>query len=117
LFISDRRGSGGGPGRGGRGAGRELRPVARREPERTCVGCRQTAPKRSLLRVVRSSEQIVRPDPSGSAAGRGAYVHRDVGCVDLALRRGGMARALRAGLNAEEAARLRSDIDEEMERS
>jgi hypothetical protein len=44
-------------------------------------------------------------------------VHRDVGCVDLALRRGGMARALRAGLNAEEAARLRSDIDEEMERS
>lgn len=91
--------------------------MARREPERTCVGCRQTAPKRSLLRVVRSSDGVVLPDPSGSAPGRGAYVHRDAACVDLAMRRGGMARALRAGLKAEEAARLRSDIDEEMGRS
>jgi hypothetical protein len=37
--------------------------------------------------------------------------------VDLSIRRGGMARALRTGLKPEEAARLRSDIDEEMERS
>jgi predicted RNA-binding protein YlxR (DUF448 family) len=91
--------------------------VARGEPERTCVGCRQTASKRSLLRVSRSADGVVRTDPSGSAVGRGAYVHRDPTCVDLAIRRGGMTRALRTGLNAEEAARLRSDIDEEMERS
>jgi uncharacterized protein len=91
--------------------------VAPGEPERTCVGCRQTAPKRSLLRVFRSTDGIVRPDPSGSAAGRGAYVHRDPTCVDLSMRGGGVARALQAGLKAEEAARLRSDIDEEMERS
>jgi hypothetical protein len=44
-------------------------------------------------------------------------VHRDPTCVDLSIRRGGMARALRTGLKPEEAARLRSDIDEEMERS
>jgi predicted RNA-binding protein YlxR (DUF448 family) len=91
--------------------------VARREPERTCVGCRQKATKRSLLRVVRSDNGMVRPDPSGSAGGRGAYVHRDPACVEFAMRRGAMARALRAGLKAEEAARLRSDIDEEMGRS
>jgi uncharacterized protein len=91
--------------------------VARGEPERTCVGCRQTASKRSLLRVSRSADGVVRTDPSGSAVGRGAYVHREPTCVDLAIRRGGMARALRIGLKAEEAARLRSDIDEEMERS
>lgn len=91
--------------------------MARREPERTCVGCRQKASKRSLLRVVRSGNGMVRPDPSGSAAGRGAYVHREAACVDVAMRRGGMARALRAGLKAEEAARLRSGIDEEMGRS
>ncbi len=91
--------------------------MARGEPERTCVGCRQTASKRSLLRVIRSADGMVRPDPSGSAVGRGAYVHREPTCVDLAIRRGGMARALRRGLKAEEAARLRSDIDEEMKRS
>ena len=91
--------------------------MARREPQRTCVGCRLKASKRSLLRVVRSGNGMVRPDLTGSAAGRGAYVHRDAACVDLAMRRGGMAHALRAGLKAEEAARLRSDIDEEIERS
>jgi hypothetical protein len=76
-----------------------------------------TGSKRSLLRVVRSGDGVVRADPSGSAAGRGAYVHRRGACVDLAMRRGTMARALRAGLKVEEAARLRSDIDEEMGRS
>jgi hypothetical protein len=84
--------------------------VARARTERTCVGCRGKADKRDLLRVVRVGEGRVAVDPSGSAPGRGAYVHRDAECVEAALEHGAVARALRTGLAAEGAVRLRSDL-------
>lgn len=85
-------------------------------PERTCVGCRGKAGKREMLRFVRSADGAVRADPTGSAPGRGAYVHRDPGCVELALAKRSLGRALRTGLGPEEAARLRRDIEGESAR-
>jgi uncharacterized protein len=79
-------------------------------PERTCVGCRMKAPKAGLLRVVRGSDGEAAVDPSGSAPGRGAHVHRDVGCVEAAIRSGAFPRALRTGLTADAAARLGNDL-------
>jgi hypothetical protein len=76
-------------------------------PERTCVGCRGKASKASLLRLVRDPAGGVAVDPEGVAPGRGAYLHRELGCLDEALRRGGLARALRAGVSADEVGRLR----------
>jgi uncharacterized protein len=86
----------------------------RREPERMCVGCRARARKVELLRVALGADGAVRVDPTGSALGRGAYVHRDPACVDLALKRRAFAMALRRGLGAEEAARLGRDIEREL---
>ncbi|HEX5937341.1 MAG TPA: YlxR family protein [Actinomycetota bacterium] len=82
-----------------------------REPERSCVGCRRRAPKAVLLRVARTPGGV-RPDPTATAPGRGAYVHRDPDCVVAALRKGTLARALRTGLSERELARLREDIEE-----
>ena len=82
-----------------------------REPERTCVGCREKADKRELLRITRGADGSVAVDPGGRAAGRGAYVHRDVGCVDSALAHGALWRALRTGAEVNGAARLRRDIE------
>ena len=81
------------------------------EPERTCVGCRGRAPKRSLLRVARRPDGAVEVDATGKAPGRGAYVHHRAECVDAALVRGGLWRALRADADADAAARLRRDIE------
>ncbi|HLA91919.1 MAG TPA: YlxR family protein [Actinomycetota bacterium] len=83
-------------------------------PERTCVGCRGRAPKAELLRVYRSPDGSVVVDPGGYAAGRGAYVHRDRACVDEALRRGGVGRALRTRLDEDGAATLRAEIEGEL---
>ncbi|HEX6131061.1 MAG TPA: YlxR family protein [Actinomycetota bacterium] len=90
--------------------------MAGREPERTCVGCRVRAPKRSLLRIVRRPGGAVDVDPRGSAPGRGAYVHRAQACVDAALRRAALARALRLGrgLAPDEVGRLRTRIEGEL---
>lgn len=43
-------------------------------PQRTCVGCREVHPKRTLTRVVNSPEGVI-VDLSGKAHGRGAYLH------------------------------------------
>ena len=86
-----------------------------REPVRTCVGCRSRAPKSELLRVARAPDGA-RADPAASAPGRGAYVHRDAGCVEASLARGALARALRTGLEQEELARLRGSIEEALHR-
>jgi predicted RNA-binding protein YlxR (DUF448 family) len=80
------------------------------EPERTCVGCREKGPKDELLRVVPDARHGAIVDPSGSARGRGAYVHRETECAETALRTRAFARALRVVLGAEEAARLRNEI-------
>ena len=85
-----------------------------REPERSCVGCRERAPKAELLRVARTPSGV-RADPTATAPGRGAYVHRDPDCVAAALRKGAIARALRTGLAERELATLRSDIEEALQ--
>jgi predicted RNA-binding protein YlxR (DUF448 family) len=85
----------------------------RRVPQRTCVGCRGTAPKEELLRIVRSADGSVRVDPDGRAPGRGAYVHRRRACVDAALGGDALWRALRARAPERGAARLRADIEGE----
>jgi uncharacterized protein len=89
--------------------------MATTAPERTCVGCRRAAPKGELLRVARAPEGGVTVDPTGHAPGRGAYLHRDAGCVQMAFRRGGVAGALRIPLGSAEAASLRRDIEEELQ--
>ncbi len=88
-----------------------MRP--RREPERTCVGCRGKAGKGSLLRIARGADGSVRIDRSGDAPGRGAYVHQRRDCVDAAFATGALSRALRMGSAMRGAARLREDIEGE----
>jgi predicted RNA-binding protein YlxR (DUF448 family) len=70
-------------------------------PVRTCVGCRARANKSDLLRVVApgsgsggSPVELV-PDVRSRLPGRGAYLHLDPGCLDLAERRRSLPRALR----------------------
>ena len=66
---------------------------------RTCTGCRERAAKSDLLRVVAGVDSegrpAVLPDPEATSPGRGAYVHPAVECVDNAIRRRALGRALR----------------------
>lgn len=66
-------------------------------PQRTCVGCREILPKRSLIRIVRSPEGI-QIDPTGKLPGRGAYLHDRRSCWERSLK-GALAHALRTSLS------------------
>ena len=66
----------------------------RAAPLRTCVGCRVCAAKSDLLRLV-VVEGLVTPDPGGRLPGRGASLHPDLGCLEMAERRRAFSRAFR----------------------
>jgi uncharacterized protein len=68
---------------------------------RTCVGCRGEAGKAALIRVVRRADGGAAIDPTGSAAGRGAYVHADATCIDQARKRKALDRAMKTTIQPE----------------
>jgi uncharacterized protein len=59
------------------------------------VVCRSSAVKRTLHRIVRSPAGAVAYDPTGKAAGRGAYLCGQPSCLDMAVRRRSIQRALK----------------------
>ncbi|MBN1667259.1 MAG: YlxR family protein [Anaerolineales bacterium] len=73
-------------------------------PQRTCIGCRTVQPKRSMVRVVRTSEGVL-VDPSGKLAGRGAYLHEQRSCWEKALK-GPLAKALRCEISPQDRDRM-----------
>lgn len=82
----------------------------RKKPERTCVGCRTVRPKMELVRVVRQPDGTVELDTGGKMPGRGAYVCPDVNCLDEAVKRKALDRALRAPVDAEVLNRLQKRL-------
>jgi predicted RNA-binding protein YlxR (DUF448 family) len=50
-------------------------------PMRTCIACRQSKPKKELIRVVKFEDEIFL-DLTGKANGRGAYVCNDIECIN-----------------------------------
>ena len=75
------------------------RKITRRKhiPQRTCIVCREVLPKRSLIRIVRSKEGIL-IDHHGKIAGRGAYLHNQKKCWEIALK-GALSGALKTEIN------------------
>lgn len=93
-------------------------PAQRRRkhvPQRTCVACRETIDKRSLIRIVRAPEGT-KVDPTGKAPGRGAYVHDRQECWQSALL-GPLERALKTSLPDDERETLRQSLEDHTNRS
>ncbi|MGO1182669.1 MAG: YlxR family protein [Micrococcaceae bacterium] len=69
-----------------------------REPVRTCIGCRRREDQYHLMRVVLVESADTRSvvlDENRRLPGRGAWLHRDVRCWNLAESRRGFARAFK----------------------
>ena len=63
-------------------------------PERRCVGCQGTFPKKDLLRVLRSPEGELSIDFTGKKNGRGAYLCKKLDCFRKARKSGAIKRSL-----------------------
>ena len=79
-------------------------------PMRMCVGCRESKPKRELIRVVRAPDGTVSMDPGGKKPGRGAYVCRQESCLMRAIRQKQLERQLEVQLTDDVAEALRQEL-------
>lgn len=70
-------------------------------PMRTCVACRNTKPKRELVRVVRVSPALVEVDRTGKKNGRGAYLCPAQECWHLAHTKHSLNHALEMKVTSE----------------
>jgi predicted RNA-binding protein YlxR (DUF448 family) len=68
--------------------------------ERTCVGCRQRSYRAELLRVVSKSDVLVF-DNYKNLPGRGAWIHPNTDCLNLAIQRNAFGRALKISKQAD----------------
>lgn len=73
------------------------------------MGCRLVNPKRSLIRVVRTPNGV-QIDPTGKAAGRGAYLHNTRSCWEKGLK-GALAHALKTELTDQDQQVLRAFLE------
>ena len=53
-------------------------------PLRCCVGWGEMKPKQELVRVVRAADETISLDLIGKKPGRGAYICRDLACLQEA---------------------------------
>lgn len=63
-------------------------------PLRTCVITKEKLPKQELLRIVRSKEGYVEVDETGKLNGRGAYIKKDIGVLEQAMKSKALERKL-----------------------
>ena len=73
----------------------------KRKRPRTCVGCGEENPRKSMFRIVRSPEGVVCYDPTGKMPGRGAYLCEDLSCILKAKKKKALSRALRVEVSPE----------------
>lgn len=83
-------------------------------PLRSCVACRETKPKRELVRVVRVSPEHVEVDRTGKKNGRGAYFCPAQECWELGRKRKALNHALDMTVSTEDWAELLGWAEEKL---
>ena len=65
-------------------------------PSRICVGSREAKEKRSMVRIVKTTQNEICLDETGKKNGRGAYICKSVECLQRALQTKGLERSLKS---------------------
>ena len=66
-----------------------------KQPQRICAVCRQSKPKKQLIRLVKGPDGVISYDNTGKKPGRGAYICIDPQCIAIAKQKHSMDRALK----------------------
>ena len=81
-------------------------------PIRQCVACRAKKEKRELARVVRAPAGAIAVDTRGKMAGRGAYLCKEISCLEKAVKSRALQRALGCDIPDETLETLRRQLEE-----
>ena len=58
----------------------------KKEPQRTCLGCKESKDKKELIRIVKQNDGKIFIDKTGKANGRGAYIFNNIECLEKAIK-------------------------------
>ena len=58
----------------------------KKEPQRTCLGCKESKNKKELIRIVKQNDGKIFIDKTGKANGRGAYICNNIECLEKAIK-------------------------------
>ncbi len=70
-------------------------------PMRQCVGCGEMKAKQEMMRVLKTSEDNIVLDVTGRRNGRGAYLCKNMDCLQKARKNKGIERSLKKVIPAE----------------
>lgn len=79
-------------------------------PERTCIGCNEKKEKKELIRIVKDKEGNINVDKTGKANGRGAYICKNIECLEKAIKSKKLERSLKTKIDSEVYESLRGVI-------
>lgn len=82
------------------------------EPMRMCAACRAHAPKKELIRIVRTPAGEIVADAGGKTPGRGVYLCRKAECLKKARKGRALERMLGVEISSETYDALEAAIEE-----
>ena len=83
----------------------------RKQPERKCLGCMVSFPKKELVRIVRLPNGSIELDLTGKKSGRGAYICKSSACLKKAIKAKRIQRNLEAEISEELIEALTGEIE------
>ena len=86
--------------------------VVKKVPMRQCVGCGEKKPKKELLRIVKAEGEEAVVDRTGRKNGRGAYICPRTECLEAAIKKKALERALDAPVSEETKEALKKELAE-----
>ena len=81
-------------------------------PQRMCISCREKKYKKELMRIVCNKNGEISVDIDGKLEGRGAYICKDINCLEKAIKTNCLERALKTKINKDFYNKLRGVIIE-----
>ncbi|WP_250278490.1 RNase P modulator RnpM [[Clostridium] colinum] len=84
--------------------------IKKKIPLRKCTGCQQMKEKKELIRVVRTDENQYTIDLTGRMSGRGAYICKNIECLEKAFKSKGLERSFKSAIPKDIYEKLRNEL-------
>ncbi|MCR5337009.1 MAG: YlxR family protein [Lachnospiraceae bacterium] len=86
-----------------------------RTPLRQCMGCGRRVEQKSFIRIAAGKDGSLFVDLTGKAGGRGAYLCKDLACLEKAGKRHAFSRSFRSQIDESLVAGIEKDLREALE--
>lgn len=79
-------------------------------PQRKCIACQEKSDKKALIRIVKNKENEIFFDPTSKANGRGAYICKEMACLEKAIKSKALNRAFKTEISPEVYENLKTEL-------